>query len=43
MDYFKFCLLDFDKYEIREKLKNDYELAQVRKNFVEKSVYKKNA
>lgn len=42
MDYFKFCLLDFDKHELRQKLIRDYQLSLVRKNQQDKSVYHKN-
>jgi hypothetical protein len=42
MDYFKFCLLDFDKHELRQKLKRDYQLSLVVNIHQDKSVYEKN-
>jgi hypothetical protein len=42
MDYFKFCLLDVDKHDLRQKLKRDYELSLVVDAHQEKSIYDKN-
>lgn len=43
IDYFKFCLLDYDKVELREKLIRDHQLETVRKQSLneDKSAFKK--
>ena len=42
IDYFKFCLLDVDKHDMRQQLINDYQLSVVKKQAMDRSVYKKD-